>query len=118
MPTPQVSALSRRILGDVGCRGFCSVEYKRDPRTGNFYIIEPTVGRVDLQLGVAIANGVDIVSRAYFHLIRRPLAVTATVKAIGMPSDMYVSGDNMNGVTGVVAGIIVPSTYEPASSGS
>lgn len=69
VPEPQVTELSRRILRDVSCRGFCSVEYKRDPRTGRYYIIEPTVGRVDLQLGVAPANGVDIVSRVYFSLI-------------------------------------------------
>ncbi|MHB1224075.1 MAG: carboxylate--amine ligase [Gemmatimonadaceae bacterium] len=75
VPTPLVSDISRGILGDVACTGFCSVEYKRDPRTGRFYIIEPTVGRVDLQLGVAMANDVDIVSRAYFHLIGRPYPV-------------------------------------------
>ena len=70
--TARVIPLSREILTRVNCSGFCSVEYKRDPRTDKFYIMEPTVGRVDLQLGVALANGVDIVSRAYFHLIGRP----------------------------------------------
>ena len=68
----RVTPLSREILTRANCSGFCSVEYKRDPRTDKFYIMEPTVGRVDLQLGVALANGVDIVSRAYFHLIGRP----------------------------------------------
>ena len=72
VPNARVVALSREILTRVGCAGFGSVEYKRDPRTDSFYIMEPTVGRVNLQVGVAIANGVDIVSRAYFHLIGRP----------------------------------------------
>lgn len=65
---PVVTALSREILRFTKCTGFCSVEYKRDPRTGVFYITEPTVGRVNLQLGTALANGADLVSRAYFHV--------------------------------------------------
>ncbi len=65
---PVVSTLSREILESTQCSGFCSVEYKRDPRTGTYYITEPTVGRVNLQLGTAIANGVDLVARAYFHV--------------------------------------------------
>jgi D-aspartate ligase len=65
---PIVTPLSREILTSTGAAGFCSVEYKRDPRTGVCYITEPTVGRVNLQLGTAIANGVDIVARAYFHV--------------------------------------------------
>lgn len=65
---PVVSTLSREILQATECRGFCSVEYKRDPRTGTYVITEPTVGRVNLQLGTALANGVDLVGRAYFHV--------------------------------------------------
>lgn len=65
---PVVSSLSREILQSTQCSGFCSVEYKRDPRSGTYYITEPTVGRVNLQLGTAIANGVDLVARAYFHV--------------------------------------------------
>lgn len=68
----RVTELSREILRAGGCAGFGSVEYKRDPRTDEFFIIEPTVGRVDLQVDVAIGNNVDLVSRAYFHLAGRP----------------------------------------------
>ena len=72
VPEPRVRDLSREILRAAGCIGLGSVEYKRDPRTDRFYIMEPTVGRTNLQIGVAIANGVDLVSRAYFHLIGQP----------------------------------------------
>ena len=65
---PRVISLSREILLATRCPGFCSVEYKRDPRTDTFYVTEPTVGRVNLQLGTALANGADLVSRAYFHV--------------------------------------------------
>ena len=65
----QLADTAREILTTSGCSGFCSVEFKRDERTGNFYVTEPTVGRVNLQVGVAVANGMDIISRAYFHLV-------------------------------------------------
>jgi D-aspartate ligase len=65
---PVIIERSREILTSVACCGFCSVEYKHDPRSGEYYITEPTVGRVNLQLGTALANGADLVSRAYFHL--------------------------------------------------
>ncbi len=65
----RVSDLTREILRDVRCVGFGAVEYKRDPRNGAFYIMEPTVGRVDLQVGVAAANHYGFVTRAFFHLI-------------------------------------------------
>ncbi len=69
---PQVAELSRRILQTCGCVGFGAVEYKRDARTDRFFITEPTVGRINLQAGVAQANGVNYIARAYFHLIGRP----------------------------------------------
>jgi D-aspartate ligase len=68
----QVSELTLKILRDTRCVGFGAVEYKRDHRNGSFHIMEPTVGRVDLQVGVAAANKYGFVSRAYFHLIGHP----------------------------------------------
>ncbi len=68
---PEVTPLSRAILRTAGCVGFGAVEYKRDARTDRFLITEPTVGRCNLQCGVALANGVDFISRAYFHLVGR-----------------------------------------------
>lgn len=92
VPEPRVTELSRTILTTMRSVGFCSVEYKRDPRNGKFYIIEPTVGRVNLQVGVALANQVDIIGRAYFHLIGKtpPVDGPAThhVKWILVPQDL------------------------------
>ncbi|HEX7023187.1 MAG TPA: hypothetical protein VF187_00090, partial [Gemmatimonadales bacterium] len=70
VPSPGVglSARAATLLASAGCAGFGAVEYKRDPRNGQFVIIEPTVGRPDLQNGLAAANGVDLASRAYSHL--------------------------------------------------
>ncbi len=71
---------AREILTTTRCVGFCSVEYKRNARSDIYYVTEPTVGRVNLQVGVAVANGVDIVSRGYFHMIGQqyPLHVEPT----------------------------------------
>ena len=71
----EVTALSRLILQATRCVGFGSVEYKRHAETGRFLITEPTVGRTNLQYGVALANGADLISRAYFHLIHRAYPV-------------------------------------------
>ncbi len=88
---PRVTELSRHILKETGCAGFGAVEYKRDARTDRFVIMEPTVGRVNLQIGVAVANGTDIISRAYFHLIGQAypgaLPVTSNVKWVYGRSD-------------------------------
>lgn len=47
--------------------GMCSMEFKRDRRTGAFMMIEPTVGRADRQEEVATLNGVNIPLAAYCH---------------------------------------------------
>lgn len=67
-PDSGISDSAGRLLASAGCAGFGSVEYKRDPRSGQYLITEPTVGRPDSQTGLALGNGVDLVSRAYSHL--------------------------------------------------
>jgi predicted ATP-grasp superfamily ATP-dependent carboligase len=69
---PALEALSLEILRTSGARGFCAVEYKRDPRSGTYHIMEPTIGRVNLQIGTAIANGANIPWAAYRHLAGLP----------------------------------------------
>lgn len=49
----------------VGMLGPCSMEFKRDPRDGTYYMIEPTVCRTDWQSAVADANGVPVVYGTY-----------------------------------------------------
>jgi predicted ATP-grasp superfamily ATP-dependent carboligase len=57
---PELIELSARFFREEGVSGCCSIEYKRDPRDGRFYLIEPTVGRTDWQSAVADDNGVPI----------------------------------------------------------
>jgi hypothetical protein len=44
-----------------------SIEFKKDARTGNFLMIEPTVGRVDWQEEVATLHGANIPLAAYLY---------------------------------------------------
>ncbi len=48
-------------------QGLASMEYKRNPSDGQYYAIEPTIGRCDFQEGLAIGNGVNIPMVAYRH---------------------------------------------------
>lgn len=67
-PCPDVERETIRLFESLDFRGFGSVEFKRDPRTGRFVIIEPTVGRANLQSETATANGVNLAWTAYAHL--------------------------------------------------
>src|SRR5689334_13495845 len=53
MPAPefadQLTDLTNQFFAAVGFVGMGSIEYKRDRRNGRFYMVEPTVGRTDLQ---------------------------------------------------------------------
>lgn len=61
-----------RILSLAGMRGFCSIEFKKHEDTGDFYVIEPTVGRIDRQQYVSSVSDKDVVLSAYCHLANIP----------------------------------------------
>ena len=63
--------LTTDFFTKVGCVGMCSMEYKKDRRTGQFVMIEPTVGRTDWQEEVAMLNGVNIPFAAYCYETHR-----------------------------------------------
>jgi hypothetical protein len=73
MPAPEAHAelhrLTEGFFAAASFVGMGSMEYKRDARTGKFFMIEPTVGRVDWQEEVATLNGVNIPLAAYRHEI-------------------------------------------------
>jgi D-aspartate ligase len=61
---PGLEALTRKLFGGLGVEGFASLEVKYD-QNGSFKIIEPTIGRVDLQSYVATLNGMNMPLVAY-----------------------------------------------------
>lgn len=64
---------SLRLFKAVGYQGLGSVEYKFDSQDQKFKIMEPTVGRPNLQSYLAVANGINIPYVAYCDLIGRPV---------------------------------------------
>lgn len=61
-----------RLFGDVKYRGLGSVEFKRDTKSGEFKIVEPTVGRADLQSAIADHAGISIPLLEYCDCLRLP----------------------------------------------
>jgi D-aspartate ligase len=61
----ELESLTDRFFATVGFVGMGSMEFKHDRRDGRFYMVEPTVGRTDLQEEIAALNGVNIPFAAY-----------------------------------------------------
>ncbi len=55
----EVHALTLRFFAGLGLSGPASLELKRDA-SGQFWAIEPTVGRTDFWIDVAVHNGVNL----------------------------------------------------------
>jgi D-aspartate ligase len=56
----QLEALTMRLTTGVRFAGMGGLEFKRNQNTGEFVIIEPTVGRTDWQEEIATLSGVNI----------------------------------------------------------
>jgi D-aspartate ligase len=69
----ELIAPTMHFIGRVGYRGLGSLEFKRDVRSGRFFIIEPTVGRTDWQEELATLCGVNLPLRAYLTELGEPL---------------------------------------------
>lgn len=61
----ELSAMTARFFQAAGVIGMASMEYKRDSRSGEFRMVEPTVGRTDYQEEVATLNGVNLPHAAW-----------------------------------------------------
>lgn len=71
----EVYALTKAVLSSAGFRGLGSVEFKQDRTNGRYYIIEPTVGRHDLQSYVAVAGGVNLSLMAFHDALQSDIPV-------------------------------------------
>lgn len=61
----QLAGRTTDFFNHAGVCGFASMEYKRDVRSGEFFMVEPTIGRTDYQEEVATLNGVNMPLAAY-----------------------------------------------------
>ena len=64
---------SIRLLRSVGYRGLGYVEMKRDSASGEYYIVEPNIGRPTGRSAIAEAGGVDLLYTMYCDAAGLPL---------------------------------------------
>ena len=75
----ELDAITTRFFDAAGVEdGPCSMEFKRERRSGRFVMIEPTIGRTDWQEEVATLYGVNIPLAAYCHAFSLPLPMTGS----------------------------------------
>jgi D-aspartate ligase len=68
-----VATESTRLLQGLNYHGLAYVEFKRDARTGEHFIIEPNVGRPAVRSGLVEASGVELLFTMYCDLVGLPL---------------------------------------------
>jgi predicted ATP-grasp superfamily ATP-dependent carboligase len=73
----ELSAMTTQFLRAAGVVGMASMEYKRDVRSHEFRMVEPTVGRTDYQEEVATLNGTNLPYAAWCSELGRPLPTPA-----------------------------------------
>jgi D-aspartate ligase len=69
---PVLEPLTTAFFDKARFVGMCSMEFKRDRRTGGFVMVEPTVCRTDWQEEVASLHGVNIPLAAYRYELGLP----------------------------------------------
>lgn len=75
----QLSAMTTRFFQSAGVVGMASMEYKRDVRSGEFLMVEPTLGRTDYQEEVATLNGINLPYAAWCAELGKPFPVPGIV---------------------------------------
>jgi predicted ATP-grasp superfamily ATP-dependent carboligase len=74
----ELKALTVRLTSITRYAGIGGLEFKRDATTGEFIIIEPTVGRTDWQEEIATLSGVNIPAAAWMHAMGRSIEPVET----------------------------------------
>jgi D-aspartate ligase len=77
----ELTAQTQIFIERVGYRGLGSLEFKRESRTGEFVIIEPTVGRTDWQEEIATLCGINLPLLTYRAEIGLPTAAPPSLAA-------------------------------------
>ena len=79
----ELSAITARFFQATGVIGMASMEYKRDSRSGEFRMVEPTIGRTDYQEEVATLNGINLPYAAWCSELDFPFLTPAmTVRPV------------------------------------
>jgi predicted ATP-grasp superfamily ATP-dependent carboligase len=65
----EIKKITTDYFEKIGFKGLGSLEFKKSEIDNNYYIIEPTVGRNDLQSYVAVSGGVNLTKMAIFDAV-------------------------------------------------
>ena len=68
-----IEDLTTMFFKQIGYFGPCSMEIKKNVQTGEYYLIEPTIGRTDWNNSFAEGNGIPIPYVMYCDIIGRPV---------------------------------------------
>jgi predicted ATP-grasp superfamily ATP-dependent carboligase len=63
-----IQNMTAHIFDTVGYQGLGSMEFKYNDIDGKYYVIEPTIGRNDLQSGLSVACGVNLTAMSLAEL--------------------------------------------------
>ena len=72
---PRVVELTARICKQLGLVGYVSIEFKKDPKDGEFKLIEITTGRLNRQTGLSEIVGFSIPYIWYCHVLNMPVEI-------------------------------------------
>lgn len=73
----ELCEMTARFFQSTGVLGMASMEYKRDTRSGEFRMVEPTIGRTDYQEEVATLSGINMPYAAWCSELDLPLPAGA-----------------------------------------
>lgn len=68
-----IEDLTTMFFKQIDYFGPCSMEMKKNAQTGEFYLIEPTIGRTDWNNSFAEGNGIPIPFIMYCDIVGRPV---------------------------------------------
>jgi len=74
-----LAAQTQAFVTDSHYRGIGGLEFKRHRRTGQFVVVEPTVGRADWQEEIATLCGMNIPAIAYRTALGEPVEPAAAI---------------------------------------
>lgn len=73
----ELSGMTTQFFQAAGVIGMASMEYKRDARSREFRMVEPTIGRTDYQEEVATLNGINLPYAAWCSELDLPFPAAA-----------------------------------------
>ncbi|MFC5582151.1 FAD-dependent oxidoreductase [Rhodanobacter terrae] len=73
----ELSGMTTQFFQAAGVVGMASMEYKRDVRSREFRMVEPTIGRTDYQEEVATLNGINLPYAAWCSELDLPFPAAA-----------------------------------------